>query len=354
MNQVIKLLITISLFFSSIYLSADLQDALQAYETQNYESAQKQFLELAKVGNADAFYNLGVMYYKGQFFEKNYQKAYAWMKLANKVDDFFETSIVEKKMNEQELVLAEQQFKVLNDQVGVKVFEFNYLPVFNFDDEFVQGSTTPKPIVKVSPIYPKRAVTRGVAGRVLISFRIESDGRVSDIDTISEYPEGYGFANIAMQATNKFKYQPWDKSIDGEKEYYYTTNDFKYDIKMSIQQKDKFDELVILANENNANAQFALSNYISPIYGVISKPWPAVHNKRHKFEIPVMKNQGYQLLLNSAINGNVDAQAYLGMKLITGRDVKLDERKGLNWLKRAASNGSLYAEKQILRIESVN
>lgn len=347
----IFLLFSIS-FFISINTYADLQDALQAYEKQNYESAHKQFMQLAEVGNADAFYKLGIMNFKGQFVDKDYQQAYAWMRLAHQVDGFFALRAVEKKLNDEEFILAEKIFETLNDSYGILIFESNFMPKFNITKEFIYDETSPKPLVKYAPIFPKRAASNGVPGIVIVGFRINPNGKVSDIGLISEYPRKYNFAKNAINSTHKFEYEQWDESVEGAKQYYYMFNVFKFDTRMPIQQKDKFDRLVTSANDNNANAQFALANYIIPNFNVVSTEYPKVNNKRNKFEIPEMKAEGNQLLLSSAMNGNHEAQAYLGMRLLIGRDVEKDEEKAINWLQQAAANGSKYAEKQIAQIES--
>ena len=74
-QNIVKIIITVLLFVCISTAYADLQDALSAYENQNYQSAYDQFMSLAEIGNADAFNNLGVMYFKGQHVEKNYQQA---------------------------------------------------------------------------------------------------------------------------------------------------------------------------------------------------------------------------------------------------------------------------------------
>lgn len=346
--KIIKLLITFSIIFSSVFVYADLQDALKAYEMQNFESAHKQFMQLAEVGNADAFYNLGVMHFKGQYVDKDYQQAYAWMSLASKYDDFFTTVNVEKKLSKQEKANAETIFSELNQQYGYEIFKNKYLPKFNSTDEYMYDNSLPIPLVKVAPIYPKRAAEKRVAGVVIVSYKVHSDGSVDEIEILSEYPEKYNFAKKALGATKKFKYKPWDASIDSTSEYHYMVNMFYFETALSLQQKDKLDQLVNLSNENNAKAQFALANYITPIHNVIVSPeYSRVKNTRSTFVIPEMKTQGNELLLSSAVNGDVYAQVFLGMRLLLGHDVETDRNKAINWLEQATANGSEFAKKQL-------
>jgi periplasmic protein TonB len=69
------------------------------------------------------------------------------------------------------------------------------------------------PIVKVTPIYPRRAQERGISGDVLLEFTVTSLGTVEDIIVIEANPPGY-FERAAMNAAKKFKYKP--KVVNGE------------------------------------------------------------------------------------------------------------------------------------------
>jgi protein TonB len=69
------------------------------------------------------------------------------------------------------------------------------------------------PIVKVAPVYPRRAQQRGITGYVLLEFTVTSTGAVKDPVVIEAQPEGI-FDNAAIQAALKFKYKP--KVVDGQ------------------------------------------------------------------------------------------------------------------------------------------
>lgn len=69
------------------------------------------------------------------------------------------------------------------------------------------------PIVKVEPIYPRRALTRGIEGYVLLSFCVTDNGSVRDPFVVEEEPSSI-FTRSAINAALKFKYRP--KVVDGE------------------------------------------------------------------------------------------------------------------------------------------
>ena len=68
------------------------------------------------------------------------------------------------------------------------------------------------PIVKVEPMYPRRAASRGIEGYVLLEFTVTAAGAVRDPVVIESEPSGY-FERVAMKAALKFKYKP--RVIDG-------------------------------------------------------------------------------------------------------------------------------------------
>lgn len=69
------------------------------------------------------------------------------------------------------------------------------------------------PIVKVAPIYPRRAQTRGIEGYVLLEFIVTTTGAVRNPVVIDAKPPGI-FDRAAIQAALKFKYKP--KVVNGE------------------------------------------------------------------------------------------------------------------------------------------
>jgi protein TonB len=62
------------------------------------------------------------------------------------------------------------------------------------------------PIVKVAPLYPRRAQTRGLEGQCLIEFVVTSTGATRDAKVV-ECTSSL-FANASKKAVLKFKYKP--------------------------------------------------------------------------------------------------------------------------------------------------
>ena len=68
------------------------------------------------------------------------------------------------------------------------------------------------PIVKVNPIYPRRAMTRGVEGNCLVEFTVTTLGTVRDA-VVVECTSSL-FASASVNAAMKFKYKP--RVINGQ------------------------------------------------------------------------------------------------------------------------------------------
>lgn len=68
------------------------------------------------------------------------------------------------------------------------------------------------PIVKVAPIYPRRAQSRGIEGYVIVEFTVTKNGSVRDPFVVEAQPEGI-FDRAALDAAKKFKYKP--RVVDG-------------------------------------------------------------------------------------------------------------------------------------------
>jgi periplasmic protein TonB len=89
--------------------------------------------------------------------------------------------------------------------------------VFNFDlptgSQNIQGSGISTgdgeylPIVKVNPIYPRRAQEQGIEGSVLVRYTVTTSGATKDVVVVEAQPRGY-FERAAIKAAEKYKYKP--------------------------------------------------------------------------------------------------------------------------------------------------
>lgn len=69
------------------------------------------------------------------------------------------------------------------------------------------------PIVKVAPIYPRRAQTRGISGYCIVEYTVTASGAIRDPVAVDCEPSGV-FEKASLKASLKFKYKP--RVVDGE------------------------------------------------------------------------------------------------------------------------------------------
>jgi len=89
----------------------DFQNAQDAYDRQDYKEAVKWFRLSAEHGVANAQYNLGVMYGKGQGVPQDYVLAHMWFNLSSSqgiTTAIKNRNIVEKKMTKQQINKAQE------------------------------------------------------------------------------------------------------------------------------------------------------------------------------------------------------------------------------------------------------
>ena len=70
------------------------------------------------------------------------------------------------------------------------------------------------PIVKVAPIYPQRALLRGIEGYCVVQYMVTRQGTIRDPFVIEDQCTNSMFHRPSLQAALKFKYKP--RVIDGQ------------------------------------------------------------------------------------------------------------------------------------------
>lgn len=68
------------------------------------------------------------------------------------------------------------------------------------------------PIVKVAPIYPRRAQSRGITGYCIVEYTVTTSGAIRDPKAVDCDPPGV-FDSASVKASLKFKYKP--RVVDG-------------------------------------------------------------------------------------------------------------------------------------------
>ena len=76
------LILVVLLFSPTEGWSADFEKGLDAYDSGDYATALREWKPLAEQGNADAQYNLGLMYDNGTGVPQDYKTAVKWYRLS--------------------------------------------------------------------------------------------------------------------------------------------------------------------------------------------------------------------------------------------------------------------------------
>ncbi|TGD76160.1 energy transducer TonB [Mangrovimicrobium sediminis] len=69
------------------------------------------------------------------------------------------------------------------------------------------------PIVKVAPVYPRRAQQRGLSGECMVRYTVTTAGTVKDVEVLEDRCTDPVFYKASVEAARRFKYKP--RVIDG-------------------------------------------------------------------------------------------------------------------------------------------
>ena len=65
----------------------------------------------------------------------------------------------------------------------------------------------------MAPIYPRRALSRGIVGECLVRYTVTTAGTIKDVEVIADRCTSDLFHQSSVDAARRFKYKP--RIIDG-------------------------------------------------------------------------------------------------------------------------------------------
>lgn len=199
MRSLLPLLLT-----ASLSCQADMLQALQAYQKQDFATAASKFTELLPLGNEVASFNLAAMALNGEGQPKNTSKALTYLMLAAELKHPQAAALLQKLSAEvptAELQQAELQFQQLQQQVKINIFS----------GEEEDNKLLPLPIKRMEPRYPVEAARKGQFGYVTLRLLVDEAGKVAAVDTLDSFPKQV-FEKSAIAALKQWRYQ-----ADGQK-----------------------------------------------------------------------------------------------------------------------------------------
>ena len=93
-----------------------------------------------------------------------------------------------------------------NNKISLNNFRFSSGPFLGNPDQ-LSGDGDVVPIVRITPIYPRKAALKGIEGWVKLEFTITQDGGVSDVKILSAKPRRM-FNRAAIKSILKWKFKP--------------------------------------------------------------------------------------------------------------------------------------------------
>ena len=338
-----SLLVLLCLIFTPL-TKADLLSATLNYHQGNFSDAKREFLQLAHLGNANAIYNIAVMYLHGQGVEKNKAQAYAWFSLAADFGllDARDTAmlIVGQSNNKQPL---DDAYNALLKQLSFQWYDQQLRPEINTGPA---PHLSPQRSYTVEPKYPEHAYKNGIEGWVWLEFDIDNSGAVTDITLIDSYP-AKTFDKAIINAVKRWQYQGDSQTLPYYNRsllYHFTTYKGKqYEQSFKSQQREyneKISDLIDSAEQGNALVQYYIANWLS------SNDYNATRLLKYHWQ---QANANGELLLRSAVNGYANSQYRIGANMLRGEYGKVDRQKGLNWILLAAQSGFANAQYRLGR-----
>ncbi len=345
-----KWLTAFCLFFSYTVIQADIIDANEAYENQNYESAFEQYLELAQLGNSQARYNVAVMYLKGQGTLIDYGKAYGWAQLVdyeNNADLINLVDEIEKKLTKEELDEAKTAAEVVKNNFGDDAIYSKLAPIsYQAKDPSDNKKEFNIQIInRPAPRYPMSEYRRGTQGWVRVGFEVYPDGSARNIYVIESVPAGI-FDEVTLEAVERFKFkasfaegvEPYPVSARQTIQYELPVNDEKKLTKLYQQHLEKLEKL---AHKGHPDAQY---------YYALAASSQSLVNRYVKLDDVAVNDW----LLKAAQNGNLDAQYQLGQNILSGKGCKVEKQKGIDWIVYAADKGHPKAARKAYHLLTKN
>ncbi len=335
MFQVWKIFVVLllqTLLFSS-FSHANFEKAMEIYRAGRFDEAKSAFEALAAIGDRSSLFNLGVMHYRGESFEKSPIKAYVLMKIANDgFDDESFTKISKSilgSFDDQQKKESEELFIELNSIYNISKIKANIFPK-PLNDEDCPPEITP--IERVAPLYPRSESIAGRMGLTQMEFTISPEGYPRDI--IAAKSTNNAFTISSVKAAKKFLYKP---PLDSKPIFGYR-NVFIYQLvknngeNMKVRTKTLSKELNDLkrsAGEGDAVAQYSYASRLNTFR----------YFKDYLEKIDLQYKTANEWFTKSAQSGLPHAQYEIGRNMLEGRGCEIDIVNGYKWINAAAIGG---------------
>ena len=297
---------------------ADLLSAIEAYRAGDFDTAGKQFLELAELGEARSQYNLSVMALQGEGMTKDEAAAVGWMRVAKqngyaKIDDG-RLELLEAGLDSQGQETAAQIVaRYGRDALAARVLPAA-LPL-----RCQQPFFAPRVKQMARSTYPLLAQRSGLDGIVIMRFIVGVDGLARDVEVLAaSYPGRFDEAAIIAVLQSRFEPARLNGTpVEARAEMRHTF--------MMWEGGDLWRISAVARTRELAAAGDSSSQYLVGLLGLLDP------------SLKIPETDARQMLLASAQTGYPEAQYWIGRHLnsqqaCTGID------KSKPWLQQAAKS----------------
>lgn len=313
---------------------ADFELGMKYYEQSNFEKAFREFDQAAKLGELSAQFNLGVMYYRGEFVAKDAVRAYAWLAMAAQNTEFKERGLhlnIYKDLSEEQKKSADRLYQELFNEFNAETIAKNMVPIYTSASSI---SSRLRSIKNVNPRYPQSMLREGKVGWVDLFFTVTKEGTTRD--HVVYYSSDPAFSNVVLHAVRQWQYEPTliagkASEVHGVKmRFHFYINDTSFNeakIEQAILDKKQ------KANSGNASEQFFYAYYLEVL--------PSFTKYQPKAALGENANKWYQI---AAQNGSAISSFFLGQNVLNGNQCMPDPNKSMAWLLKAASQNIIDAQ----------
>lgn len=330
--KIFKILIVNALFLSCSANSVTIESATDYYNAEKYEKAYQHYRELANLGNPSAIYNIGVMYLRGEFFEKDEVTAYAWIELSVKsgFDGKKALKILGEKLSISQKTKASKIFSAINQEFGPEAIETAFLPT---QDKISNRTFVAAKLASTTlPKYPRVEKRKMANGYVDIEFSIGRNGVTRYHHVLASSSKA--FSKVALESLRRHAYYP--ATLDGKPVVEFGRKK-RFTFWMGgkrIEQKDI--DRVLEENRKKAEIGGGRDKYIyayslSLVESLYSSNTLDIDDSNPWF-------------VSAAQDGNPFAKYELGRKMLYGNQCDVDDLKARTWLQAAATDGVSNAQ----------
>lgn len=327
------MMLTFLLMISDI-AKADFELGMKYYTQSNFEKAHREFKQAAMFGDVSAQFNLGVMYYRGEFVTRDAIQGYAWLALAAQVPEYKDQGLHLKIYNafsDEQKKLADLAYHELFKQFNAAAIEERLNPIF-------LGAKTLSNQVHIlkqpNATYPKSMLRAEKLGTVDLFMTIQKDGTTRD--HIVYFSSDTAFSRSVLNAVRQWQYEP--KIVDGK-----AVDVHGHKVRFNfVMSEAKYDQLqigkILSTHKEKAVAGKPTDQFL---YGFLLDILPTFTEFKPKAESDENANKWYLL---AAQNGDPISSFFLGQNILNGNMCVPDPEKSMGWLLKAASKNMLDAQ----------